>query len=229
MIRYLAALIAFLGLSVPAFAQGQKVDLELVLSVDSSGSIDMDEFALQREGYARALVHPDVLRAIASGPSKAIALTFIEWSGPGITTKVVQWMRIGSKAEAEAAAVQLLSAPRTIFGGGTSLGAAIEDGVFELENNAFEGRRRVIDISGDGFNNRGVEPEATRKIAIAKGIVINGLAVDEFGGALEDYFRAAVIGGPGAFTMSVTGFQDFHRAIVRKLLREIFISEAARF
>jgi hypothetical protein len=218
-----------LACAAPVLAQGQPVDLELVLSVDSSGSIDGDEFGLQREGYACALTHPEIIRAITSGPYKSIALTFIEWSGPGITTKVVGWTRIAGKADAEAVAAQLLAAPRTIFGGGTSLGAAIEDGVFELENNAFEGRRRVIDISGDGFNNRGPDPEDTRKIAIARGVVINGLAVDEFGGALEEYFRRSVIGGRGAFAISVAGFADFHRAIQRKLLRELFISEAARF
>lgn len=215
---------AALGAAAPLFAQ--EVDLELVLSVDSSGSIDSDEFALQREGYARALTHPEVVRAIASGPSKAIAIAFIEWSGPGIATKVVDWMRIAGPEDAAAAAAQLLAAPRTIFGGGTSLGAAIEDGVFELENNAFRGRRRVIDISGDGFNNRGIDPEEARLGAIRRGITVNGLAVDEFGGALEAYFRRSVIGGPGAFAVSVASFRDFQRAVVRKLLREIFISEA---
>jgi hypothetical protein len=228
MVRLVVAfcLLAAGALGAPGGLCAQAVDLELVLSVDSSGSIDSDEFALQREGYARALTHPEVLKAIASGPNKAIAIVFIEWSGPGIATRVIEWTRIAGKEDAEAAAGLLLTAPRTIFGGGTSLGAAIEDGIAALEGNAFQGRRQVIDISGDGFNNRGIAPEDARVEAVRRGITINGLAVDEFGGALEAYFRAAVIAGPGAFAISATSFEDFHRAVVRKLLREIFISRS---
>lgn len=215
-----------LAAAVPALAE--QVDLELVLSVDSSGSIDGEEFLLQREGYARALTHPEVLKAILSGPHKAIALTLVEWSGPAIRTRVVGWTRIAGKEDAEAVAVQLLSAPRTIFGGGTSVGAAIEHATAEFDGNGFEGGRRIIDISGDGYNNRGIAPEETRTEAIRRGITINALAVDIPGGGLEAYFGRAVIGGPGAFAVSANGFADFHRAVVRKLLREIIVSDAGK-
>jgi hypothetical protein len=213
--------------AMPLGAHAVEVDLELVLSVDSSGSIDSREFALQREGYARALVHPEVLAAILSGPNKAIALTLVEWSGPGITARVVEWTRIAGKEDAEAVAALLLSSPRTIFGGGTAIGSAIADAVADFDGNGFQGRRRIIDISADGTNNRGVAPQIAREEAIRRGITINGLAIEPPMGGLEAYFRHAVIGGPGAFAIAANGFENFHEAVLRKLLREIFVSEVA--
>lgn len=206
-------------------ARGEPVDLELVLSVDSSGSIDGEEFELQRLGYAKALTSPRVLKAIHSGPHRAIAVTFVEWSGPGINTQVVRWTRIASRADAEGVAAQLIAAPRTIFGGGTSLGAAIDEGAALFTDNGFESRRLVIDISGDGHNNRGWWPEDARNRAVRRGITINGLPILDFGDGLEDYFRRSVIGGLGAFVIAADGFDDFARAVVRKLIREIFISK----
>jgi hypothetical protein len=124
-----AAMWVLAVLAASAAARAETVDVELVLSVDSLGSIDDEEFDLQRLGYARALTDPRVLKAIRSGPHKAIAITLIEWSGPGITQQVVPWTRIANKEDAERVAALLLSAPRTIFSGGTSLGAAIDDGI----------------------------------------------------------------------------------------------------
>jgi hypothetical protein len=210
---------------VPGSARGEQVDLELVLSVDSSGSIDDEEFELQRLGYAKALTSPRVLKAIRSGPHRAIAVTFVEWSGPGINTQVVAWTRIASRADAEGVAAQLNAAPRTIFGGGTSLGAAIDEGAALFTDNGFDSRRLVIDISGDGHNNRGWWPEDARNRAVRRGITINGLPILDFEDGLEDYFRRSVIGGLGAFVIAANGFDDFARAVVKKLIREIFISE----
>ncbi len=145
------AVLLFLGFLVwPAPAQAQRVDVELVLAVDSSGSIDHEEFRLQREGYARALTHPEVLKIIRRGPYRAIAVTFVEWSGPTINTQVVNWTRIAKAEDADIVAAQLLAAPRTIFGGGTALGGAIDLGMALLAESPFKGSRRVIDISGDG-------------------------------------------------------------------------------
>jgi hypothetical protein len=215
-----------LAVLVPgASARGEQVDLELVLSVDSSGSIDSEEFDLQRLGYAKALTSPRVLKAIRSGPHRAIAVTFVEWSGPGINTQVVRWTRIASRADAEGVAAQLIAAPRTIFGGGTSLGAAIDEGAALFADNGFESRRQVIDISGDGFNNRGWWPEDARNRAVRRGITINGLPILDFDDGLADYFRRSVIGGLGAFVIAANGFDDFARSVIKKLIREIFISE----
>lgn len=210
-----------------AVASAEPVDLELILSADSSGSIDDDEFNLQRMGYARALTDPRVIKAIRSGPHRGIAVTFVEWSGPGINTQVVNWTRIGGLADASAFAAQLAANERTIFSGGTSLGNALDEGTALFENNGFEGVRRVIDLSGDGFNNRGTWPEEARARVVARGITINALAILDYeGDGLKDYFRRSVIGGAGAFVIAANGFDDFARAVIRKLLREIFLSAA---
>lgn len=219
----LILLLAFSGIARAA----EPVDLELVLSADSSGSIDDLEFELQRAGYADALVHADVLKAIRSGPHKAIALSFVEWSGPGIEAEIVGWTRIASEEDARLVAAKLLSAPRTIFGGGTGIGAAIASGAARLDASPFKARRRVLDISGDGFNNRGPMPEPARDAAVARGILINGLTVGDPDGWLTEYYKNSVIGGPGTFVIAAKDFKDFHRAVVRKLLREIFVSRAA--
>lgn len=208
----------------PAIAQAEDVDLELVLAVDSSGSIDDDEFKLQREGYARALTHPEIIKAIQRGPYKAVAVTYVEWSGPDINTQVVTWTRLSDRPSAEFFAAKLLSADRTIFGGGTALGAAIDLGMSLLAQNPFEGIRRVIDISGDGWSNKGRAPSRARDEAIAQRVTINGLAITDFEDGLVDYFRKDVIGGAGAFAISADGFKDFARAVRKKLLQELNVS-----
>lgn len=218
-----AALVLYVA--VARVAAAEPVDIELVLSVDSSGSIDNGEFALQREGYARALTHPEVVAAIQRGPHRAIAVTFIEWSGPEIRTQVVGWTRVSGPADAEAVAATLRRAPRTIFGGGTSLAGAILSGAAAFEQNGFEGVRRVIDVSGDGPNNRGTSVTAARDAATARGITINGLPILEDDEGLADYYRDFVIGGPGAFVQPAQGFADFERAVRRKLLQELNLSE----
>lgn len=225
--RRLATWIVALLLAAPCLAQGaEAVDLELVLSVDSSGSVDDMEFELQRAGYAEALVHPEVLQAIRSGPNKAIALSVVEWSGPGIEAEIVGWTRIGTPEDARNVARKIMAAPRTIFGGGTGIGAAIASGMVRLEASPFTSKRRVIDVSGDGFNNRGPLPETVREGVLARGIVINGLTVGDPEGWLTEYFKQYVIGGRGAFVLAARDYKDFQRAVVRKLIREIFVSDA---
>ncbi len=205
-------------------SRAQNVDLELVLAVVSSGCIDGHEFALQRMGYARALMHPDVLAAIARGPHRAIALTFVEWSGPEINTQVVPWTRIGDAASAGAVAMRIVAAPRTIFGGGTALGGAIDLGMAMLAENPYRGVRRIIDISGDGPNNRGRWPAEARGEAVAQGVTINGLAIEDFDLGVVEHFRDEVIGGPGAFVLAADGFDDFARAVIKKLLQELNVA-----
>ncbi len=202
-------------------ADAQPVDVELVLAVDSSGSIDEAEFRLQREGYARALTDPKVLAAIRRGPYKAIAVTFVEWSGPEINSQVAGWTRIANETDAAAVAARIMAAPRTIFGGGTALGGAIDLGMALLAASPFKGTRRVIDISGDGPTNRGQWPSAARDAAVRKRVTINGLAIVDFDDSLIEHFRDDVIGGPGAFVLAAEGFDDFARAVLKKLLLEL--------
>ncbi len=207
-------------------ARAQSVDLELVLAVDSSASIDAHEFALQRHGYARALTHPDVLAAIARGPQRAIALTFVEWSSPEISAQIVPWTRITDAASAGAVAGRIVAAPRTVFGTGTALGGAIDLGMAMLARSPFRSVHRIIDISGDGPNNQGRWPAEARDDAVARGVTINGLAIEEFKLGLIEHFRDEVIGGPGAFVLAADGFDDFARAVVKKLLQELKLAAA---
>ena len=151
---FLAVILTFVGLGA---ARAEPVDVSLVLAVDSSGSVDEREFALQREGYARAITDPRVLKAIAGGPRGAISLAIFEWSGPGLTSLVVPWKRIASPADAAAVANVLRATPRSIYGGGTAVGAAITTAAAMFAESGFEGARRVIDVSGDG-----ADPQAGR-------------------------------------------------------------------
>ncbi len=221
-IIFVACIVALAG-----GARAQSVDLELVLAVDSSGSIDGHEFALQRHGYARALTHPDVLAAIARGPHRAIALTLVEWAGPEISAQVIPWTRITDAASAAAVAGRIVAAPRTVFGAGTALGGAIDHGMAMLAQSPFRGVHRVIDISGDGPNNQGRWPAEARDEAVARGVTINGLAIEEFKLGLIEHFRDEVIGGPGAFVVAADGFDDFARAVVKKLLQELKLAAAS--
>jgi len=120
----------------------------------------------------------------------------------------------------------LLSLPRTIFGGGTAVGAAIDLGMEMLGRNPFTALRRTIDVSGDGVNNRGRPAEIARDEAVAQRVTINGLAIVEFGQDVETYYRDRVIGGPGAFVIRADGFADFARAVRRKLILEIALADA---
>lgn len=212
------------GLVFGLSAVAQPVDINIVLSVDSSGSIDDEEFRLQREGYARALTDAEIIEAIRQGPYRSIAISFVEWSGPEIHNLVVGWTRIAGRDDAERVAATLMSTERTIFGGGTSLAGAISMGAQLLEASPFRATRRVIDISGDGPNNRGPAIQGAREAAIARGITINGLPIQDFDDGLDFYFRDFVIGGPGAFVQPARGFADFASAVRKKLLRELNLS-----
>jgi hypothetical protein len=204
------------------------VDLELVFASDGSGSIDDDELALQRRGWADALTSPDVLAAIRDGAIGAIAVAFMEWGGPSSQVLVVDWHIIRDEASARAFGTKLLGAPRGAYGY-NSISNAIDFSVRLVEENAIEGTRRVIDVSGDGPNIGGRVLAQARGDALAKGFTINALAIRRPGGrpggpagmALEDYYADAVIGGPGAFVEIADEARPFALAARRKLLTEI--------
>jgi len=221
-----AALLVVAGAFVGVPARAEAVDVEIVLAVDSSGSIDRREFQLQREGYIRALTDPKVLDAIGQGKLGAIAITLFEWSGPGFVNEIVPWTRIAGAGEARQTAAVIAAEPRQIFGGGTAVGAAIHHAA-SLFGRAFDGARRVIDVSGDGMNNRGTPAEVARDAAVAAGITINGLPIEGEEANISAYYRENVIGGPGAFLIVARNFDDFARAIRDKLIKEIQISEDA--
>jgi hypothetical protein len=171
--RWLLA--ALLLLAAPARAA--EVDLLLVLAVDASGSVSDDRFELQRQGYADAFRNPRLHNAVASGPTQSIAVTMFQWTGPRLQAPAVAWTRIGSAAEAIAFAEHIERAPRMLFGGGTSISGAIDHGMRLLSLSPFTGHRRVIDVSGDGANNRGRPPAEARDDAVGQGVTINGLPI----------------------------------------------------
>lgn len=205
------------------------VDLELVLAVDVSRSMDEEEQRIQRDGYADAFRHPDVLDAIRAGRHARIAVAYLEWAGTGHTYMSVPWMLVDGEEAANVFAARLAAVPlraesRTSISGGLAYSAAQFDG------NGFRGIRQVIDISGDGPNNMGEPVEPVRDGIVARGIVINGLplilrpsVMSGFRepGELARYYEDCVIGGLGSFLISVVDKKEFPDAIRRKLILEM--------
>ena len=205
------------------------VDLQLVLAIDVSRSVDEDEAKLQREGYLAALVHPRVLQAIRSGPIGRIAVTYVEWAGTDFQRTVVGWSVIEDQASAERF-IASLAAANYVSRNWTSVSGAIDYAMVMFQNaGGFEGTRRVIDISGDGRTNEGRSTDDARDEAVASGVTINGLPIindhPNFGRPperdLDEFYRDHVIGGPGAFLIVADGFEAFANAILNKLIREI--------
>jgi hypothetical protein len=226
-ILLLAAFTGAPGLAVAA--EDVPVDLELVLAVDISGSVDEVEAVLQREGYMAALRHPQVIEAIESGMFGRIAVSYVEWGGDHYQRTMLDWTLIDSGQSAFAFADALGEAPLATAHW-TSLSTAIDYAVPMFNDNGFEGFRRVIDISGDGYNNRGRPVEWARDEAVAAGITINGLPIvndrpNPWGGRppvdLDRYYEQKVIGGPGAFIVVAENYTSFASAVLSKLLLEI--------
>ena len=220
---------AVLALLVGASAMAQtQVDLQLVLAVDVSGSVSQSRFELQRDGYVAAFRDTRVLDTIRSGPHQAIAVTMVQWTGPALQVHVVPWMRVGDPASAEAFASAVARAPRQLFGGGTSISGAIDYAVTLMPESPYQGARRVIDISGDGANNRGRLVDLARDDAVAANIGINGLPILALEPDLDDYYERNVIGGPGAFVIAAKDYEAFADAIRKKLITEIAAQQTAR-
>jgi hypothetical protein len=222
-------LLGLAGMAGPPRAAADNVDLVLVLAVDVSGSVDAFEAHLQREGYARALVHPTVIRAITSGEHRKIAVTYVEWAGGYFQRTVVDWMVISDAASARAFVAKLNANP-PITERWTSISGAIDFGMKRLAACPHKGERQVIDISGDGPNNSGRPVHDARDEAVKKGVTINGLPIvndrpNPWGRPpppdLDKYYFNNVIGGPGAFIVVAKGFNNFAEAIRNKMVREI--------
>jgi hypothetical protein len=221
LLRAVLLLAAVLAGAGPLRAHEQAVDLELVLAVDCSRSIDDSEFALQVEGYAAAFRHPAVLAAIQSGARRSIAVTYVQWAGPFLQNQAVGWTLINDGESALEFADRFEAAPRAFYGGGTSLSGVIDYAKTLFPKSGYSGRRRVIDISGDGINNSGRMATSARDDAVREGITINGLAILTEVGGLDNYFRETIMGGEGAFVLAAEDFASFAQAILNKLIREI--------
>ena len=223
-----AALAAALG-GRPALAAPPDVDLELVLAVDVSRSMDYDEQRLQRDGYVAAFRHPEVIAAISSGAIGKIAVTYVEWAGPFYQTIVVPWTILANGADAEAFATKLAAAP-LMNETGTSISGGLSFSGQLFDTSGARGLRRTIDVSGDGPNNMGLPVAPMRDQLVEEGITINGLPIMlkrsySFGPFnipnLDVYYEDCVIGGPGAFMITIDDISRFEIAIRRKLVLEI--------
>jgi hypothetical protein len=208
-------------LSAQAPMSGPPVDLQLALALDASGSVSQERFELQKQGYAAAFRHPRVLAAIRSGSRQAIAVTMYQWTGPWLQVHAIKWMRIEDEESAFAVASAIESMPRGLFGGGTSISGAIDYAVTLFPDSPFPAERRVIDISGDGPNNRGRPVQNARDDAVRAGFTINGLPILVLEPQLDLYFENNVIGGPGAFVIAAKNYETFAQAILQKLIVEI--------
>jgi hypothetical protein len=204
------------------------VDVELVMAVDISYSMDMDELRLQRAGYVEAITSSEFLNALKQGMHGKVAVTLVEWAGANDQRIVMPWRLIDGPATAGAVATEMANAPvrrafRTSISGALIFSAALFDG------NGFDGIRRVIDVSGDGTNNQGPLVALTRDEVVAKGIVVNGLpimlkepqpnSIDIKD--LDIYYEDCVIGGPGAFVVPIRERDKFKDAIRTKLVLDI--------
>jgi len=230
------ALAACAALAAPRFsdfpsqkaANSVEVDVELVMAVDISYSMDMDELALQREGYAQAVASQEFLNALKQGTHGKVALTLVEWAGIADQRVVVPWRLVEGAASAQAVSEEMARAPvRRAFR--TSISGALMFSATLFENNGYRGIRRVIDVSGDGTNNQGPIVTQVRDDVLAKGIVINGLpimlkepqpnSIDIKD--LDIYYEDCVIGGPGAFVVPIRERDKFRDAIRTKLVLDI--------
>lgn len=226
----LATLAVLLGLSsspaiqTAALPAGEEVDVELILAVDISRSMDWDELEVQRSGYVNALKHPDFIDAIQDGLLGRIAVAYYEWGAAVNAGALVDWQIISTAEEASAFAAKVQSGNIDTLHG-TSISSAIDFGYDLFEKNSYQGMRQVIDVSGDGPNNRGLPVTPSRDRALAAGIVINGLAImirpSSSVVSLDKYYADCVVGGPGAFVVPVHKAEDFAAAIRRKLVMEI--------
>jgi Protein of unknown function (DUF1194) len=204
------------------------VDIELVIAVDISYSMDLDELAVQREGYAQAIVSKEFLQALKNGPNSKIAVTYFEWSASTDQKIIIPWRVIDGPETADAVANEIMKTP-VRRGSRTSISGAIYFAMPLFDENPHRGLRRVIDISGDGPNNNGAPVTGARDAALEKGIVINGLPImvkepsystvdiDD----LDLYYEDCVIGGPGSFVVSIKDREKFKEAIRTKLLLEV--------
>ena len=204
------------------------VDVELVMAVDISYSMDFDELKLQRDGYVEALASQEFLNALKQGMHGKVAVTMVEWAGVNDQRIVLPWRLIDGPASAQAVAAELAAAPvRRAFR--TSISGALLFSAPLFEGNGFTGIRRVIDVSGDGTNNQGPLVALTRDEVVAKGITINGLPImlkePQPGSVdikeLDIYYEDCVIGGPGAFVVPIREREKFKEAIRTKLVLDI--------
>jgi hypothetical protein len=220
-VRVAVAVLVLAVCSTTSAAAQAVVDLQLVLAVDVSGSVSDDRFKLQQEGYVRAFRNWRVIEAIRAGSSRAIAVTMAQWTGPSQQAQVVPWMVITDEASAATLADAIEHTTRQLYGGGTSISGAIDYAMTLFPQSGAKGGRQVIDVSGDGANNRGRPAAEARDDAVREGVTINGLPILALEPGLDQYYLTNVIGGPNAFSIVAESYEAFAEAVLKKLITEI--------
>lgn len=225
-----AVFVACLGglLAGPARAEPEEVDVALVLAVDISYSMDLEEQRLQRLGYIEALNSPEVQRAIRMGMVGRIAITYFEWANAMDQRMVIPWTIIDGPESTRSVTDRIAETPIR-RAQRTSISGALNFGHKLLQTMPYRAMRQVIDVSGDGPNNAGEGVEAARNRVLSDGIVINGLPVmikRQTGGwgdidNLDAYYQDCVIGGPGSFVVPITEMDHFLTATKQKIIREV--------
>jgi hypothetical protein len=222
---WIARVILALGLCMPWSATAQRaqveVNIELVLALDSSASMSAEEFRLQIDGLSMAFRDPAILRAIEELQPLGAAIAVTQWGGPGESRIMVPFTEIRTTQDAKAFGFLVSRGYRSFRATTTSIATAIDDSVALLDANGFAGHRRVIDVSGDGVDNSGLDLVASRDAALALGVTVNGLAIESEHVGLTDYYRENVIIGADSFVVKAKDFEDYARAIREKLLREL--------
>jgi len=216
------------GISAGGMAAAQEpVDLELVLAADGSGSIDDAELRLQREGYANAVRNPRVLELLTGGIHGKSVIAYVEWGSAQSQATIVDWTVIDGPGAAAAFGAALVDAPREAWGY-NSISNAIAYSQNLIQTNPYRGLRRIIDISADAGNIGGMPLALARGNAVAAGITINGLAISRPGStrpfravSLEQEFREQIIGGTGAFVVTVDETISFAEAVLKKMILEV--------
>ena len=230
--KALCGFLVLAALSASSSARSQSnetaVDVELVLAVDASRSMESFEQKIQRDGYIAALRQKEVINAIREGVHGRVAITYVEWAGSTMQRVIVPWMLVDGAESAEKF-VAALTQPIPSTQSRTSISGAIDFSSGLFDDNGFKGMRKVIDVSGDGANNNGRPVVEASEAATAKGITINGLPLMTRGDFYTDwatkdldiYYSNCVIGGPGAFMIPVNSWDQFPEAVRRKLVLEL--------
>ena len=220
--RAALVLLTFAAAASPAGAE--TVDLELVLAMDASGSVDEAEFRLQLDGIAAGFEDAAVRQAIRAGPAGRIAVNVMAWAEHGMPKSQTGWIVVAGDGDADRVA-RLARGFARDQNGATGLGEGVAAAVRSIVENDIDAPRRVIDVSGDGRETPAREyvvmlPQA-RAMALAHDIVLNGLAVVNAEPDLASYYRSDLQTGPGSFVIAARDYRDFAEAMRRKLLREI--------
>ena len=217
--RFALAVLWLLTATLVGIAPAWASSVALVLAVDVSESVSAERYLLQHDGIARAFENPELVERISNVPGGIEALV-LEWSDPEKIAITVGWTRITNKTSADAFAAAVRATQRS-SNGLTALGAAMFAAAAAFDHMPEPASHKIIDISGDGMANFGVQPAVARDALVQSGITINGLAILTEEPWLDDYYRQNVMGGSSAFVLVAQNMDSFADAMLRKLVQEV--------